>query len=800
METKLEVTYVGNLPLVASDRVRLIESDIDYVHICRAVARQELTSKEQKVWVREKIHYVWLKDFFAQLGLSPLFSEKTARDVLAEHLHVRLPEWLTDGEVIEQGLLDIVPDEEFSEICNLEDRLLALFSDEVFYKSNFEPKRMSEIVAALATDEAETAFERYPALQQALTEKCTQWAERSDKEWVRRICDMLPENIQRVLQCITAAAYLRGYPERLLEYVLAPEDVQVAKHIPQDIALSAPDHNQTKDQALTQIRAFFRDMRSQIRAKEDFRKLLEFTSGGLSEELDLVIDLFSSGVYTPDEADVRAVYARFESTPKVSARVLETLTYYTRLERPSIDAAASHWSADEWNRWMVESYLPYRSYQLFHQKYDEELEGMAARFSDWYRDEYIQIQSDTQQSLVHSLFQSMPHGDTPVIYVVVMIDCLPVNFFGLAESALKNIGLYRRDLSYRFAALPTTTEYNKAAVCAGRHDVETRDYRALLERRSQEDWNGARVHYAGTLKDLSELRLAKESTVVVVNFIEGDAVLHSDVESMNSRYEDELSRYFTRLADALETALHGWPGKKSDVTVHLLTDHGATRVLNEEKMTFDSQAVQKLFSEEKYRNAKVAKEKVKTIPENLWNIGYKFSNPFIEEDIVHFLPRGHNTVKKTSNKTGYMHGGLSPEEVIVPTAVYKFSKIQWKQPAVRFPELKFTGAEGRAKFYIKRVIPITIEMQNLNEALIEVRRIEVISPEADVKHVDTAKIAANESATVKVHCYFYESALDSDKIELKIRYEIAGEILEFPVELKSEFKSALSGGLNLRDL
>jgi hypothetical protein len=147
-----------------------------------------------------------------------------------------------------------------------------------------------------------------------------------------------------------------------------------------------------------------------------------------------------------------------------------------------------------------------------------------------------------------------------------------------------------------------------------------------------------------------------------------------------------------------------------------------------------------------------------------------------------------------------MHGGVSPEEVIVPTAIYKLGKVQWKQPAVRFPELKLSGAEGKAKFYIKRVVPIAVELQNLNDTSLEVKRIEVLSPEADVKHVETAEAPPNGSATVKVHCYFNESALDAGEVQLSIHYEIAGETRELQVELKCEFKSAMSGGLNLRDL
>src|SRR6056297_3226140 len=113
MESRLEVTYVGNLPLSSPEASTLVESDGDYVQICHAIAREGLAAQEKELWVREWTHYVWLKEFLAQLDLSVQFSEKTAKDVLAERLRVRIPQWLSDEEIVTENLLDLVADEEF---------------------------------------------------------------------------------------------------------------------------------------------------------------------------------------------------------------------------------------------------------------------------------------------------------------------------------------------------------------------------------------------------------------------------------------------------------------------------------------------------------------------------------------------------------------------------------------------------------------------------------------------------------------------------------------------------------------
>ena len=168
--------------------------------------------------------------------------------------------------------------------------------------------------------------------------------------------------------------------------------------------------------------------------------------------------------------------------------------------------------------------------------------------------------------------------------------------------------------------------------------------------------------------------------------------------------------------------------------------------------------------------------------------------------MIYFLPRGHNTVRQTGMVKGYMHGGATPEEVIVPTASYKMVKAAWKTPSARFLNLDLVKETGAAKFYIQRVVTLEIEIQNLNSTEIRIHRASVISPETDLKSCETVTIPAGSVNTLRMNCYFKKAALDKKSLEIEIAYEIAGEQRTFPITLDSEFKSAMSVGLNLRDL
>ena len=213
-----------------------------------------------------------------------------------------------------------------------------------------------------------------------------------------------------------------------------------------------------------------------------------------------------------------------------------------------------------------------------------------------------------------------------------------------------------------------------------------------------------------------------------------------------------------------------WAGSREGFSVHVVTDHGACRVLEEEKRSFESAVIKKLFADEKYRFATVPENQISEIPEGLWSLGHRFKKPFASEKETYFLPRGHSTVRYAGSVKGYMHGGVTPEEVIVPAALYRLVKAAWKMPAGRFLNLELARQTGRAKFYIQRVVTLEIEIQNPNSVDIRIVSASVISPAAEIKGCDLVTIPGGKARSIKMNCYFEKGALGENGLEIEIRY------------------------------
>jgi len=794
----IALQYVGDMQAPRSDTAIEVGSDIDYVLACKTSLSTLRSGASLEIRVRTRHHFAWLEDFFTQLGVDVQISEKTARSMLAETWSTRIPDWVTDQDIIDQNLLTL--EGKGGGGKTFEALLASSLLGFDLRGDTLSEESFGRLITALTGEAYPSVKKHYPMVEEALKRLASRWSASAGDRWTASLCKHIPEDVETLWTLVSASCLLGSYPKELLDRVLPVGQASLARRIPRSICSDIPLEPAAREEAVTQIELLFKDLEAKVGSSEEFRKIVSWVSGKTVEEYRLVEKLLKSGRFEPKDQDVRAVQAAFEACPEVRRSRLESLRHVIRPAYPRLLSGNETWEGSRWMQWAVEEYMPYRHWQIRNNAYDGALEETVVRFSDWYLRNYPAIQAHPQYGLIHAL--NTVHGDSDEdgLTVVLMIDCLPVMFADTLDHALRGAGFRQHRLEYRYAALPTVTGYNKAAVISGRPGRTDESYAKLLSDRSQRDWNGVPTRYITTVKELSELDPGSEASVILVNHLEGDDLLHSDVESKNRTYEEELGRSYAQLAEALSDMCNRWSGPREHLSILVVTDHGACRVLEEERKSFDSAVIGKLFSDDKHRVATMTTDQADNVPSNLWDIGYRFSEPFGKDDIVHFLPRGHNTVRKAGAGKGYIHGGVSPEEVIVPCARYGLVSIAAKKPFIQVLNLDMTPDESKARFYIQRVVRIEVEIQNPNATTLYSRALEVVSPDTAVKGVGLNDVAAGSVTTLTMDLYFRKSAQDESSLELKFRYAVGGDDYEQIITVPAEFKSAMSGGFSLKDL
>lgn len=790
-ERKTRVCLVGGLPIGDKPGVPVVSGTTEYVAACTA-----LRDGPSEVWVRDRAIFAWLHHFAGIAGLSCDFVELTPKAVLAERWKVEVPAWLDDDAVLACDLLswDIegLPTGTFEDVV-----LSTVFSPAVCVQS-FGPGEAAQVVEAVAKVEQDISGARRGLAGRCLATRCEDWA-RTGEQWVEGFCQGLQDNATGLWRDLTLWALLGRYPPVLLEFAVPLERAALLRQVPLEGLAQMSLEGGGRNQAVAQMETFFKEMADQVAGLADFRKIAQYLCGRVREEFVLVQRLLrdrAGALELSDLAGLRELYAR---CPGVSSVALHGLGRFVVPAVPVLPVAADQMGLSEWMSWSLKAYMPYRWWQFQAGHTDDAVEGHVQAFSDWYVGEYEGIHKEAEQSLVHALTTKAEEIRTSEVCLLLLVDCLPVPLWELLSEALAGAGLHRRSVEHRFAPLPSDTATSKPRLLSGQLDCDAKAYGALLQERAAQEWDGRPVLYAASIKELLSLERPDEPCVVCLNWLECDDLLHRDVEDQGGVYEEEAARLFGRLADAVQSLVEGWSVAPKGFRLFVLTDHGATRVLPAEYQTFDSEVVSKVFPVEKHRFGSVETRAADSIPESLWALGYRFTDPFQASDVTYFIPRGHATVSAHRAK-GFVHGGVTPEEVIVPFGEFALEKATWKRPSARFADPRMNAEKTKLLFYVQRVVEVAIEIQNQNAQALSISKVEIVSPNAEIKDLKLGTVPSGGRERVVVSCYFEKAAEATGELLVRVGYAIEGERDSLLLRAAAEFRSMTQGGLRLRDL
>ena len=194
----------------------------------------------------------------------------------------------------------------------------------------------------------------------------------------------------------------------------------------------------------------------------------------------------------------------------------------------------------------------------------------------------------------------------------------------------------------------------------------------------------------------------------------------------------------------------------------------------------------------------LARKKLQKYRTTCGNSGHRFSNPFTSDGSVHFIPRGHNTVASPNRRPLYCHGGATPEEVIIPSGVFRLFRASWVEPNVRFVDLK--QRDGKAAFYVKRITNVAVEIQNPNFDDCRLESITMDPPVGEIRDFGRVAVGAKDVGRITMSLYFATGATAVRKITFNFAFRVAQEPLVRRVELPVVISSAASGGTDLTSL
>lgn len=796
MRVNLISDFTGDIP----SGTMIVRDDPDYILAVKKIRDSAVHKKPGEIWVKQKAHYIWLQSFVKSVDLQVEFKEKTPRLILGDLWDVTIPDWLNDKQVIEQHLLDInLPEQKHGNFINA---ILAALLGECFAKDKIIVKDIPALLS-IALPDNKSLFQQYPVLHRCLEQKCIQWQKESNEPWMGKICSALQKNPELLWQDMSLWLLLSGYPEKLLAYELSPYRIALVQLLPTKKLTALQLHDVAVEKASQQINIFFNDVGKEVKTTKDLEKIISCCSGKLHKEFIKLKQILCNVSSLIESTHLENIKQKFASCPGISAIELSKLDSLIVPDVPFILSDGQHGDELFWRNWTIKEYIPYRNWLVANNSENIEVENSVSCFSDWYIENYTDIHQNLEISLVHLLSSWSDRISEDKISLIIVVDCLPFTYFPLLIKAFHGRGFYQHEQTARFAPLPSNTYTCKTLLFSGNWHVDQKlNYRKIIDNRVKASWPEKNAVYLSGLPAMTQLNISdEESAVYALNYTPSDEIMHSDPGSKGMTYDDELFSCFVKLAETVKSFILQAPNVSSDTRIYLATDHGAAKILESERKNFDSSIVNNIFKDSKHRFAAIDKDLADDIPDNLWDIGYRFNQPFGHSDITYFIPQGHKTAGVRKQAKGYVHGGATPEEIIVPAAIFKTIESKWKEPLGRFVDIKLDPASQAAVFHVQRLEEIEISIQNPNSESLRVIRAEIVKPEAsELRIFNPCKIDPNSENQLKIKCYFNQAAINIKEFSIRFIYQYGEKQGEVMLSLKAIFKTAMTGGFSLKNL
>jgi len=447
------------------------------------------------------------------------------------------------------------------------------------------------------------------------------------------------------------------------------------------------------------------------------------------EKGDTILDVIS-GAY-PSEADA-LIHLKpdiaLEDYQLLSERFAGRLTYSQQQSLrllcrplftpiPILDGLTLPEQAEKWKNWAIESFIPFKFYYDELTEVDPDIltkigEGSTA-YSDWLFKNYRAILNNTNiltnLDVITGVRDYLNETGAKVIWLI--IDGFPAYFAPALKGILKKYGINKVDLNWSLATLPTITELGIPLMLAGTYENSLTpqglsDRQGLLNKAL----NDKKCFYTTKLNDFRQV-LEREGDLCCLHTHEIDTLLHKNDSEFDSTRAAQIEEILEKRIKMISDIIKESTDKKIKLVIS--TDHGATKCL------IKGQKIKNIRLEEAVKDR--ARERCVALQGSLAHEQIDHEEMYVLTSSVSqnladwAIARGYKYFGK--HDSGYRHGGLSPEETIVPLMVCEVStaaEIQVQLRYIGIKDLTFGKTERDFRIKIKNTGPTAIEILSLS--------------------------------------------------------------------------------------
>ena len=726
----VEILYDPARLLPPDDFPCQVSAPADYVPAVQQIKSALAGQANLQVLVTDPACAVWLERLAATYHTTQVrFTRKTVSQALAERWGVTVPDGLEEA-ILSSGVLALEVTPRSGQ--TFEDILLERVWGEFFAFPRFPVRYVGELVAGLDVDQWQANW-RTPLYRQVLQQRQEQWLAAVQQSSQRKLIQAIFQEPAQTQARLAQYRLLAYYPPELSKALLG-EWLAILKQIDVDaspLALEGP----AVEEALREILYYLNNQAERLNSPEAYQALLAQVSGCLPQEFDWLLAHLRTAPELLRQAPELAQHIARKFCP-IQDQIGAGLEALKRLAPPPYPSSPeANQTIDGWLAWAVQEYLPYRFWLEENDRWDETCAAYAGAYADWFYAHYnthkYQEQGRWVFDLLNQTSKDLQNG-RKVLFVVID------NFnFKYLDALARRFARWKfqpaRAAQPVWSALPSMTAVSKGCLIAGKLeqvDIEESAYPRVL----QEHFASYRVAYLPRLDAINQ-RSAFEEDLLLLNYLPIDEELHKDEKRIGATHSLEIEHYLNILVDALVQFVRR-ARAEDRVSIYVASDHGSTKISPDIPNPIDTKHYKKEAQNPHHRFIEVSDRRAASPTSYDEQHCYILPATVFGTHHSYFIPRGYGRFI-AANESLYVHGGLTPEETIVPFLCFERSEVQVLPPTFRL-------VDNLLRLSVKAELTLVMGNPNPDDLL----NLELRVKESDLPGVEIEYIPAGGSRQI----------------------------------------------------
>jgi hypothetical protein len=782
--------YLGSLEILSKIQTDLDAASIsDYVPIYDRLVRAIHAGDEISVKVTNNTIGTWLGSLQERYGIERIKIERlTYRGRLSELWGIDIPDWVKENQIENAELLDVAisaqPGRDF------EDFVLEVFFSPWTAQPRLPLLRLGDLIQSIDQEQWKQAANR-PLVGDILRRRLSQWIERAKSDGEKLLIHWLETSPGQLKTQLGIFKALANYPSDLGKRVLGN---QFSSLKDLDLDLAGIQINETVvSPALDFIRVHLEELTRMQDKQLAISQLLTQASGYLEIEFDTLQRLLHSQEIAVDQELIRlirSVFSPLQHRPHLDQALADLDLLVKKPEPPPPDPDPDHpWSDDEWLAWAEQSYLPYRFWLEEISELTGDIIKYANAYSDWLYKRYPEMRLSSGRMIYQALPALKDHMLSTEPVLVLVVDNFNAKFLSDLTRYMQNEGFYCEKPQYYVSMLPSCTEVSKKSlILAQPEPFKGTAYEKTVEDTWSKALNGRRVRYLPHIRGLREIK-QREHDLYFLNYLPIDIAFHQDEEQVGISHAQFARNYLRALARDVR-AFAQRIGADRDLVVILISDHGSTRIPGNAPNIIDPKFFAGRAQDKHHRYISISDEELRQLPDNVQFQCYLFEKNRFGLEENYLAARNYYRFIGTNAST-YIHGGLSPEETLVPVAVFTPLTVSPKPLGVRLL-IK--------EYYYERKSEIQIELINTNAYDCNDLKVDIRNTNIDVQPKTIDRLAPLSQEEIKLEGRFRRSYGKTEKLQIQLGYNFLGQPQRQDVELDVQVQSISEQAFDIREL